>query len=105
MRRADKRTPVEISIQRLANLILLPDRDLCQIDHRTSLLPAPHPRCTRLDLIEGGYVQECCLPGEWAPQQPGINTTRSCTYHAARTIRARLWMQRRRLQRELDGDT
>lgn len=105
MRRADKRTPAQIAIQRLTTLIDLPDRDLCQTDHHTSVLPAPHPRCTRTDIGGAGYPEHCLLPGEWASQQPGINTTRTCTHHAARTIRARLWLQRRRLQLDLNGDT
>jgi hypothetical protein len=104
MRRAAKRTPREISIQRLTNLINLPDRDLCQADHRTAALPAPHPRCTRADLDTAGNPEDCQLPGEWASQQPGINTTRACTHHTARTIRARLWLQRRRLQLTPDSD-
>lgn len=103
MRRAAKRTPREISIQALTNLIDLPDRDLCQKDHRTSALPRPHPTCPRADLGEHG-IEPCIQPGEWATNQPGINATRACTHHTARTIRARLWLQRRRLQLTPDSD-
>lgn len=108
MKRADKRTPTQIAIARLTNLIDLPDRDLCQTDHRTSALAAPHKPCWQLELVwdkaEGGSTVICQQPGQWGYQIPGVGVRRGCDRHAGNACRARLWLARRRLQLNPNGD-
>jgi hypothetical protein len=102
VKRADKRTPEQVSVQRLTNLIDLPDADLCQVDHRTALLSTPHPPCGQHEIRESGAVLTtwvCELPGRWGYQVPGIGTRRGCDRHAAAACRARLYLTRQNLRR------
>lgn len=111
MKRADKRTPTQIAVARLTNLINLPDRDLCQTDHRTSALAAPHKPCGHQELgIDFGMpatavvTVTCQEPGRWGYQVAGVGVRRGCDRHAANACRARLWLARRRLQLNPNGD-
>lgn len=105
MRRADKRTPEQIAIQRYNYLLDLPDRELCREDHSTSALPEASRGACAWTYIAGeldGHVLivECPLPGEWGLFVRGRGVRRGCTWCVAKAIRARLWLQRQRLIRE-----
>lgn len=98
-RAADKRTALDITLQRYTHLLSLADDALCKEDHRTAALGATDRLCTRSDITLQGGVQACTQPGGWGIQVPGTGTRRLCTQHAAAAIRARLWLQRQRLLR------
>jgi hypothetical protein len=101
VKRADRRTPEQIAIQRYTHLITLPDTDLCQTDHRTSALPEPHPPCPTVELTEHDGAVACGQPGRWGYHVPGQPARRGCDRHAAAAIRARLYLQRNQLERDI----
>lgn len=109
MKRADRRTPTQIAVARLTNLIDMPDQDLCQTDYRTSALPAPYKPCGQVELVwdkaKGGSTTVCHEPGRWGYQVAGIGVRRGCDRHAANACRARLWLERRTLQLNPNGET
>lgn len=97
----DKRTPEDIALARLAYLLGLPGHDLCATDkNRTGPQHPPHPPCEQQDIGDGGVILLCALPAEWRVSRPRLGVGLFCTEHAARIIRARLWLQRLRLQRK-----
>lgn len=101
MRRADKRTPDQISIQRHNYLLGLPDRELCREDHKTSALAdGQRGACGWWFISDGQGTVPCGHPGEWGTYVDGIGARRGCTGCVATAIRARLWLQRQRLIRE-----
>lgn len=103
MSRADKRTPGQVSIQRLNYLIGLPDRELCREDHKTAALPMEaRAACGWWFVIDqdGKAVSvPCGDQGEWGTHVDGVGARRGCTECVATSIRARLWLQRQALIR------
>lgn len=98
-KRADKRTPRDIAIAQLTRAMEMPDRDLCQINRATGLLPQPHNPCGTNEICDDGSILVCGQPGEWAIHTPGIGARRACTRHAAKNIRDMYWLNRQRLKR------
>lgn len=103
-RAADKRTALDITLQRYTHLLGLTDHDLCREDHRTAAIACIGRTCTRSEITDQGHVQACTDPGGWGIQVPGSGVRRLCTQHAAGSIRARLWLQRQRLLRGTSHD-
>lgn len=99
MKRYDQRTPRQIAHQRYTHKLGLPDDDLCKTDQpQTSpLAGSSQGRCSWAEITDHG-VQPCTAVGRWGIYIPGLGARRRCTTHAAMAIRARLWLQRRRLQ-------
>lgn len=103
VKREDKRTALEITEQRYRHLLDLPDRDLCLADHRTSALPV-HARekpCTYQWITDAGTVECCPHRRLWVTKTANGLVVR-CTAHMADLIRARLWLERRALQRRMN---
>lgn len=99
MKRYDQRTPRQVAHQRYRHLLALPDLELCEQDHRTAGLPRAQHRCSWAEITDTGTVRECRADGEWGVQIKSLGVRRRCTRHAAHAVRARLWLQLRKLQR------
>ena len=100
MRPNDTRTPRDIALQAIDHKITLPDETLCENDHRTAKLNTPGscawPHYPNPDSADTVPCEHAGLYG--TKQQTGQPARRGCAGHTAAAIRARLQLERRRLE-------
>lgn len=101
MRPNDTRTARDIALQAIDHKLSLPDDVLCDDDHRTAKLNTPGscvwPHYPDPDLAD---TQPCEQPGLYGTKQPGSPARRGCAGHTAAAIRARLQLERVRVERQ-----
>ena len=107
MKRTDRRTPRQIAHQRYTHLLRLPDAELLEQHlrlHDPFVTRLPHGPCSYAVITQAGTVRGCLWRGEWGVQIPDLGVRRRCVTHAADAIRARLRLQKRRLERGMIPD-